>query len=57
MQEEEQEEVLDAVIVVRTVGEDGSISCRAIPQGNVQATEVQTILELGVLEWRQRIGL
>lgn len=48
---------LNAVIVIKTVDDDGTIRVDPIVQGNVQATEVQTLLELGVQRWRQRIGL
>lgn len=55
---EEEAEVVDAVIVVRTVSPDGSVTAEvASLQGNVQLDQVQTILELAVRRWRQRIGL
>jgi len=47
----------NAVLVVKIQDEDGSISTDVIPTGNVQATEVQTLIELGLVAWRQKIGL
>lgn len=57
--EEQQEEVapVSAVVVVKTVDAEGNISTEIVLQGEVQATEVQTLLELAVRGWRQRIGL
>lgn len=48
---------LDAVIVVKTVNEDGSLGVNVIPNGNVQVTEVQTLLEFGLKSFREQIGL
>lgn len=50
-------ETIDAVVVIKQTAEDGSISTDVVLQGEVKATEVQTILELAVRGWRQRIGL
>jgi hypothetical protein len=47
----------DAVVVTKTVDEAGNITVDVSPLGNIQATEIQTILELGVARWRQMIGL
>lgn len=57
-QKTEEAEVPAAVIVVRTVSPDGTVKAEVADlQGDVQITEVQTILELAVRGWRQRIGL
>jgi len=50
-------EAPDAVLVVKVVSDDGSISTHVQALGNIQATEVQTILELGIAGWRRQIGL
>lgn len=55
--EEQEAAVPAAVIVLKTIDEDGSIRTDIVMQGDVQATEVQTLLELAVRGWRQRIGL
>lgn len=51
------QEEFDAVIVVKEATPDGGISTKVLTNGNVQATEVQTLLELAVLGWRDQIGL
>ncbi len=48
---------MDAVIVVKTKQDDGTISTEVMVNGNVELTEVQTLLELAVRGWRKRIGL
>lgn len=50
-------EPLNAVVVVKTVDDEGNIGTEVVMNGNIQATEVQTLLELAVKGWRQRIGL
>lgn len=55
--EELDEPQVDAVIVVKTKQDDGSINTEIMIQGEVELTEVQTILELAVRGWRKRIGL
>lgn len=48
----------NGVLVIKTVDpETGNIRVNAEPLGDVLATEVQTLLELSVGAWRQRIGL
>jgi hypothetical protein len=49
--------VPNGVIVIKSVADDGSITTEVSPLGNVQATEIQTLLELGVQSWRRQIGL
>lgn len=51
------EKAPDAVIIMKTVGPDGSINTDVAPLGDVQATEVQTLIELGLQSWRKKIGL
>jgi hypothetical protein len=51
------EEAPDAVLVVKSTDEDGTISVDVVALGKVMPTEVQTLLELGVGKWRQQIGL
>ena len=48
---------VDAVIVVKKLGPQGDIQTEVILNGKVQATEVQTLLELGLRGWRKQIGL
>lgn len=47
----------NGVIVVKITDEQGNVMTDTQPIGNVQATEVQTLLELGVGAWRRKIGL
>lgn len=47
----------DGVLVVKTTDADGNIRVDVEPLGGVIATEVQTLIELGVGAWRQKIGL
>lgn len=47
----------DAVLILKKIDSDGSINTQAVPLGNVQATEVQTLIELGLQSWRKSIGL
>jgi hypothetical protein len=48
---------LDGVFVTKVVDEHGNIGTDVMINGTVQATEVQTLLELAVRGWRKRIGL
>lgn len=48
---------MDAVIVIKTTADDGTIKTQVMTNGTVQATEVQTLLELGLKGWRERLGL
>ncbi len=48
---------LDAVLVMKLTDEDGTITTNVITNGDIAATEVQTLLELGLKSWRQKIGL
>lgn len=48
---------LDGVFVAKVVDEHGNIGTEVMMNGEVQATEVQTLLELAVRGWRKRIGL
>lgn len=59
MDEEEikQDSPIDGIFVAKVVDEEGNIGTEIMMNGNVQATEVQTILELAVRGWRKRIGL
>lgn len=50
-------EVPNAVLVIKTVGEDGGIGTSIQVLGNVQITEVQTLLELGLKAFRNDVGL
>lgn len=52
-----EEKPLNGVLVARVVGEDGSIFTDIQPVGDVQLTEIQTILELGLKAFREKIGL
>lgn len=47
----------NGVLVVKVIDENGNIATDTQPIGNVQPTEVQTLLELGVSSWRRKIGL
>lgn len=51
------EEELDAVVVVKEKRPDGGINTKVLLNGSIEATEVQTLLELAVLGWRDQIGL
>ena len=54
---EQPQELPDGVLVVKAVQENGDIVIDAVPVGNVQATEVLTILELAQANFRAKIGL
>jgi ACT domain-containing protein len=47
----------NGVLIVRIEDEEGNISTDTVPLGNVKATEVQTIIELGLSNWRAKLGL
>lgn len=47
---------VNAVIVVRRETENG-IETEVFLNGDVKATEAQTVLELGIASWRKKIGL
>lgn len=47
----------NAVVILKSVGDDGSITTDVTTSGEVQATEVQTLIELGLRSWRAKIGL
>lgn len=51
------EEQMSAVIVLKVTKEDGSIVPEVMTQGDVQPTEVQTLMEVGLMRWRQSLGL
>lgn len=53
---EEGQSDLVGVLVIKTK-DDGAIKTDVQIVGEVEPTEVQTLLELGVLSWRQKIGL
>jgi hypothetical protein len=60
MNEEEQQNTLtevNAVIVIRRDTPDGGVETDVFLNGDVKATEAQTILELGLSAWRKKIGL
>lgn len=46
----------NGVLIVKTTDEEGNIGTNTVPLGNVIATEVQTIIELGLKGWRQKLG-
>lgn len=53
-----EEPPLDAVIVVRKKDpETGNISVDVLLNGEVEADQVQTLLEIAVPAWREKIGL
>jgi hypothetical protein len=47
----------NAVLIVRVEDEQGNVSTDAVPLGDVKPTEVQTIIELGLANWRAKLGL
>jgi hypothetical protein len=53
----EGEPTFDGVVVIKRTDKDGSISTDVVLNGRVLPTEAQTLLELGVQSWRQKIGL
>jgi len=55
--DEPEQPPINAVVVHRIHADDGSIQCVAEPIGNVVATEVATILKLGLREFEKRIGV
>lgn len=54
---EKAEEAVDAVLCVRRIADDGSVTVDPQPVGDMRLTEVATVLELGLERWRQKIGL
>lgn len=48
---------VDAVIIIKSTTPEGGVSTEVVAQGSVQATEVQTLIELGLQSWRAKIGL
>ena len=48
---------VNAVIIVRRETPDGGVETDVFLNGDVKATEAQTILELGLAAWRKKIGL
>lgn len=49
--------VLDGVFIVKNTDESGTISVTVHTNGHVLATEVQTLLEMALPAWREKIGL
>lgn len=47
----------DGVLIVKNVDEQGNLSVNVVPTGNVQITEVQTIIEVGLRFFREQLGL
>lgn len=57
-QPEKAEEVpLNAVVIIKNTDDKGNIGTEVVSQGDVLATEVQTLIELGLASWRVKIGL
>lgn len=48
---------LNAVVILRNIDADGNVTTDVATNGNVAATEVQTLIELGLQSWRKKIGL
>lgn len=44
-------------VLVAKVKNEGIVGTEVHIIGEIEPTEVQTLLELGVLQWRQKIGL
>ncbi len=57
LEETTPETPLDAVIIVKRLNDDGTIATDVLTNGSVLATEVQTLIEMGLKAWRQKIGL
>lgn len=53
----EGEPTFDGVVVIKMTDADGNIKTDVVLNGKVLPTEAQTLLELGVQAWRQKIGL
>lgn len=49
--------VPDGVLITKDIGGDGNLKVNVVPVGNVQITEVQTIIEIGLRFFREQIGL
>ena len=47
----------NGVLIVRQKNDQGGIATDTVPLGDVEPTEVQTIIELGLAGWRQKLGL
>lgn len=47
----------DGVLVVKTKDDAGGINVDAVPVGNIEPTEVLTLLELGIDAFRAKVGL
>jgi hypothetical protein len=54
---EAEQQDFDAVIVIREFNEGGAVGTKIVLNGDIKATEVQTILELGIAGWRRQIGV
>lgn len=54
---EEKQEAVDAVLCVRRIADDGSVTVDPQPVGDMRLTEVDSVLELARQRWRQKIGL
>jgi hypothetical protein len=54
---EEAPQQANGVLIVRIDQEDGGIKTDVIPVGDARATEVSTLIELGLAAWRAKIGL
>lgn len=48
---------LPTVIILVERGDDGKIDTDVVAQGDVRATEIETVLKMGLNKWRQKIGL
>lgn len=56
MDESDEPEVRDAVVLERTISSDGRVDVTIKTTGDVRLTEVETILRLGQVHWRTRLG-
>lgn len=54
---EAEDKPLDAVIVVKQIEPDGSLTTNVLTNGNVQQTEIETLLGLGLKAWRAHLGV
>lgn len=55
--DEDAPQELDAVVVTKVKDAEGNITTEVSLLGDVLATEVQTLLELGIKGWRKANGL
>lgn len=57
MDDPKPEPQVDAVMCVRRIADDGTVTVEVKPVGDLRLTEIDTVLALARLRWKNEIGI